>query len=887
MPLCRTSLTLPCLRLEDFPTHLSGRAASELLAAWTALWHPALLAQTGCLPGWHPADAPPDPDALDGELVLVPSACNARLPSGWCDRLRATGPRNPPPVAVAESRAQTIAAALSAASIEPQSVSDAVARDFLALGYAYLQVELVTRAMHYATVLDSVQFSGAVIEAAGAATAGDDEKARDELARAFDLLMDARNHVYSVDFYVVDVTLLAASTLGESLRKKLATGFPTNVLATGDLIEQMAVEHPSSLAELRRALDVGTACIFGGLMHDRPVGGQSPETILADLLAGREAAQRHLGRVPQVFGQFGAAFSPLLPEILNNCGFEAALHVAFDGGPFPIAPQRKSRWGPHGGARIDAMSAKPLDIARPETWLKLADRIADSITHDHVATILLAGWPGQGGEFYGDLHRAAAYGNVLGKPVTLDEYFRITREVDDWSTFYPSEYPATTPREGQINVLSTRVDEYRRAVADTHQQLTDGLIDIAQPNKPTDSLATQPVLINPWNFSCVAYRGVDPLSSATADTSKLLGMSEIPGCGFVTLDKTSVPAPSSSLAEGLSLRNEYVEVVVHEKSGGIQSLKTHGDRGTRASQRLIMHDERIARRFADSDRDLDDSPRLETQMLADRIEVTHSNELVGEITSHGRLLDAAGDLLANFVQAMRVVRRLPAVIVDVELDVARHPVGDVWESYFASRLAWRGDALSVRRGAEWLGRETQRTRIESPEWVEVADGDGTVTCFGLGLPYHRLASPSWLDTVLAATGEQRRRFQFALGLDCAYPSQTALSLICCGDPLPTDWYGQLGAPSGWFLHASAKNTIITHASRMSGEETGVRLRILETEGRRARTKIAAYRPFCSAASTDFLSNRAGVLSVIDGQVQLDIEPHSLVQIEAKWRADSC
>ena len=93
---------------------------------------------------------------------------------------------------------------------------------------------------------------------------GDRGLVAEELGRAFDLLADARNHVYAVDFYVVDVTLLAATTLGESLRSKLASGVPCNVLASGELIEQMAREHPDTLAELRAALDAGTACVSGG-----------------------------------------------------------------------------------------------------------------------------------------------------------------------------------------------------------------------------------------------------------------------------------------------------------------------------------------------------------------------------------------------------------------------------------------------------------------------------------------------------------------------------------------------------------------------------------------------------------------------------------------------
>src|SRR5262245_26843429 len=107
MTVRRASLILPCRRLEDFPTHLTGVPAAELLAAWTSLWHPALLNATGRLPGWHPADEAPDPDTLDAELVVVPSVGQRQLPSDWLQRLQETGPqRNPRPVEATASRDQ-------------------------------------------------------------------------------------------------------------------------------------------------------------------------------------------------------------------------------------------------------------------------------------------------------------------------------------------------------------------------------------------------------------------------------------------------------------------------------------------------------------------------------------------------------------------------------------------------------------------------------------------------------------------------------------------------------------------------------------------------------------------------------------------------------------
>src|SRR5688500_14702038 len=104
MMLRRASILLPCDRLENFPTHLDSQEAADLLAGWTALWHPSLIAATGRLPGWHPVDGPPDPSDLDGELIVVPTVSRQRLAGDWCDRLRATIPKNPSPVTACTSR---------------------------------------------------------------------------------------------------------------------------------------------------------------------------------------------------------------------------------------------------------------------------------------------------------------------------------------------------------------------------------------------------------------------------------------------------------------------------------------------------------------------------------------------------------------------------------------------------------------------------------------------------------------------------------------------------------------------------------------------------------------------------------------------------------------
>jgi alpha-mannosidase len=781
-----------------------------------------------------------------------------------------------------------IAIALAAASIEPECIEPCLVADFLALGYAHLQVELLTRAMRYSSVLDEEPFTSAVVSGASAAVAGAGKPAREELGRAFDLLADARNHVYAVDYYVVDVTLLAPSTLDDALRWKLDSGFPTSLLVNGELIDQMACEHPHTLAALRRAVDAGTACVIGGLFSDRAAAWHSPERVLVELEKGQQSSRRHLGRECEVFAQFHAGFSPLMPEILSGLGFTAALHAAFDGGGLPRADQCKTRWGERDGAWLEALSIVPLDSSQPETWLRFAERVGDSISHDHVATVLLAGWPGRQCAFHQDLHRAARYSPVLGKLVTLEEYFRISRETDEWTTFTPRDYPMQAGMTPAVNPISSRVDAYRRDVAAVHERLTCSLSSIAESigdtTRESDDGGSSAAL-NPWSFACTRLVGLDPLSapgahdSGTAHSPRRLFLPDVPGCGYAQVGE-EFPEGEVTIADGRILRNELLELTVSETTGGIQALRTHRDRSTRVSQRLVF-ERPPSGGFVRAPHH--DAPRLETQMIAERVEVTYNDAILGEITSQGRLADLGGQLLAHFTQTVRVARGLAAAIVDVELEPHLHREDDVWQSYFASRLAWVDEPVSLRRSVQWLSRDALRERIESPDWVEICDGDGNIVCFGMGLPFHRRAGPTWLDTLLSVHGETTRRYQFALGIDCKYPTQTALGLLTAGAPNAIALPFKLMQPRGWFLHLGARNLIMTHVELLRGESAGIRCRILETVGRAAETTLAAYLPFRAARITDFRGTASQVLSVVDGAVRFEIGPYRWIQLEAEWK----
>ena len=63
-------ILLPCHSLEDFPVYHTGDDAASILANWTALWNPHLIAMTRGTPQWHRADEPPENS--NNAIVLVP-----------------------------------------------------------------------------------------------------------------------------------------------------------------------------------------------------------------------------------------------------------------------------------------------------------------------------------------------------------------------------------------------------------------------------------------------------------------------------------------------------------------------------------------------------------------------------------------------------------------------------------------------------------------------------------------------------------------------------------------------------------------------------------------------------------------------------------------------
>jgi alpha-mannosidase len=622
-------ILLPCHSLEDFPTFHEGNDAQSLLSSWSALWHPELMAAAGQTPTWRRIEDPPSD--LKDKLIVVPSVCVQKLPTGFAQRCKDEGGLL---VRKTSSRQEILDAALhttgedNAAATSGRVVDPDLAADFLALGYAYLQIQLLTRQMRYSSNLDETYFKNTALVAAVAAVEGNTDLAKEKLSACFSVLAEERDHYYPVDAFLIDMNLVAATTLGASLAAELVRETPTSVLVSGDLLSEMAAKHPATLAVLKEGLDAGRVGLVGGEATEHRLPLLSHETILAELRRGLAVYESHLGRRPEVFGRWRFGLSPHMPGILHRLGYRGAWHTSLDEGKTPDGLQIKVRWEGLDGSAIDALARTPLDASKPQTFLSLATKMGESMDGDHVATICLAHWPGQASEWLEDLRRIARYGSALGRFVTIDQYFRDTAQPGQLDRFEPDRYRSPYLKQAIIrkadDPISTPFRYWQRATTAAAAEAMETLATLVtgkasgplasggrQPpetivesvtsdsdlslesqlasatdrltaalTSATKSTGTGTLVINPCSFirriglEIPAMSGTPtierPVYAAEAHAGSVQAVVDVPALGFVHLTpgkESPRDKKSLLLVEDNVLRNEFFEAVINPTTG--------------------------------------------------------------------------------------------------------------------------------------------------------------------------------------------------------------------------------------------------------------------------------------------------------------------------------
>lgn len=1000
-------ILMPCHSLEDFPTDLGEKPAEGLLNAFVVAWHPWLLAQTRSLPGNHRADCPPEPTA--GRLIIVPTACEDRLPGDWISQQREAGsfvvsgvhkrdemlqevlaaarkwtPQRASPAGATPVVGETSVGDDPKKSIEsPEQLDAELVSDFLALGFTHLMVELLSRQMHYFGEVDEIRLRREAVEAAEALVAGRLDDAKMRLAACFEALHEARERFYPTDAYLLDMCLLTPEMANEKLAALLMGEKPINFLMTARDAEQIARDKPEIATLLREAVQRDVAEILGGEWSEVPSPIIPLESLLHDMRRGQTAIKRLTRREPTTWARRRFGLSPMMPQILKKCGYVAASHFLLDDGIYPDAENSKMRWEGCDNSTIDAISRLPVASDGATSYLRLPQRLSESMQQDQGAGLILARWPDVKSPFFADLLRGAKFSPVIGRFTTFREFFERTdtpmRHTQHLAGEYLSPFLTRSVAGREPDPIGRFVDHFQRRrrfdsawwlrnittllrgrrisetdplateqtveaagpdalaeLRDAKPEITDGktkqqqaetaiveLVTVAQRELAqtilhgTTEKQTGVLFVNPLSFNrrvpIELPDGVSlqPLGGPVKGTHERQTLIEVPGCGFVWLPTSgSVSSASKSLqsdaiktplVEENILRNEFFEVHLSPETGGIQKLKEYGRKPNRLSQQLAFRFPRERSVTVTDDEHSFEEKTFYSDVRCGGMEVLSRGPWLGAVRTHGEIVDQkTNSVMATFRQTFRLWRGRKLLDIDIELDSVKMPDGDPWSNYFGVRWAWLDSTAAVTRSVLGAAQPIGHERFESPHSIEIADEDTRTTILTHGLPFHRKTGRRMADSLLVVEGETRRRFQFSIAFESAYPQQAALDVMTPLIVIPTEIGPPRCGSTGWFLNVDSPNVQLSRLTDLMNEPrsdlasweqadssdiptgNGFAVRVQETEGRWQSVALRCFRTPLQVRKRDFTGRTSGQPRIDGDVVHLELSPFEITDVELRF-----
>ena len=1005
-------ILIPSHSLEDFPSDLPEEEAAGLLNGFQILWDPRLLVASGTFPNWQRADE--IPDVAPGRLIVVPQTCEYLLPAGWIARAKSSemilihGESQRAPML------EMALAGLDSLKTESQDteinldVADRLSGDFYALAFCYLQLQLLARHMRHFSNLDEAHFQHETLLAAESAVAGDEAKATKHLKNCFEVLTEARERFYPVDSYLIDLWLTDEKKIDEledalkvsssvsaqmSLKGEQdavlndsdipsapanSDNVPVNLLITGELVDQIGCEHKTVSELIRGLVDKGSLELCGGPWQETDLTLLPLESVIWQFNRGRQAYQKHLGRSPEIYCQRRFGLMAQLPQILKQAGFTGAIHCALDDGKFPNARQAKIHWEGRDGTVIDALTKIPMSAETASTYLSFPERLAQTMDHDHVATLVFAHWPKVQAPWYEDLRRTSRYAPVFGRFVSLGEYFRITDTPGQRTQFKTSAYrsshlvqnvaahqPAPITRyrrherlrlileeswwmtissdltgnpekisdflqlESRLEALAPRDSrtfpsepgEWSRLeleIESSHQsakqRLTESILD-------QDSGTEGYLIINSLSFSrkiplqlpgVAVFSKEYPVLSSQIHQEDAYLVVEVPAMGYCWLPvrpaEESTPETIAQgkktrrdktqlLAEEGVVRNEFFEAYVDDKTGGLRGIMDYKTASNRLGQQLCFCKTSASRPETFSEV-LEQDELLYSKMVADSAEVVSSGPAFGEIVTRGTLCDQkTGKSLAKFRQRFRAWRGRPVLEVQFTVDPIEMPDSDPWESYYAARFAWPDQESALVCSKHWGADVTTTSELESTHYIEIGIKQSRTTVLCDHFPFHRMDGDHRLDTLLVCQGESEVSGCLGIVLDARNPLQDALDLI----HNPVTAHVAQGRPRsddrGWFVQLDASNVIISSVRPLAAvsnvleandseaacgtdsKSGGMRLRLVETEGRTVRAHLRFWTNPTSARLVDLAGKTLSELVVQEDTVLVDLAGHEMITLD--------
>ncbi|MCL2305127.1 MAG: hypothetical protein FWC43_07260 [Planctomycetaceae bacterium] len=483
---------LPCYSLESLSLERDSAEVNQLLSAWSALYHPALLEKEGKLSRWESATNPLKETKIT--LAVVPPCCDSSVPADW---FKAKEEMGTVVVRNMENRPEIVEQLLEKFELTDHGFDDEFVDDLYAFGTAYLLTEVMTRQMRYMSMLDDSQVKTKIFEAVTAYRVGEHEKATQAIQGAFDLLGQSKEYFYPGSATLLDLTLTSPTTLGKDLRDEIQSMPFTNLFLPTEQLRELVEKEPQTLEILRSALQADvesptdTVDAAARFSNDTTKGKEKPEPVvqligddldaaplpmlpileIADrLVQGILFYKEHLGTRPDFYGRMVRGLTPLLPQLLKLAGYKGAVHFTpRDGWQIPKETQSKIFWEGIDGTKIDSLLKFPLNAAEHDTFFLLPKKMGYSMNNDHTSTFALAHYPMKKSPWLLDLMRASRYSSVCGRLTKIREYFVNTRYTGVSKSFpfekYWTNYLLQAVKAEQTGPVSDWVRYYRLQAA--------------------------------------------------------------------------------------------------------------------------------------------------------------------------------------------------------------------------------------------------------------------------------------------------------------------------------------------------------------------------------------------------------------------------------------
>lgn len=968
-------LLLPGHELEGFPRQLDSDHAARLLAGFAALWHPQIVYAIQGAPRWQQAEH--SPADLDGLLAIQTQLTSGKLHADF--RSASDEGRCVLLDSLPDWRALQVEilarVELPHLNHERVDLVEAMRAPFAALGYAYLQVQLLTRQMRYTSNLDQSLFNEQVALAADAVMAGDPEKAEEQLQSCFDALGQERDHYYSLDVSLIDVTLLASSTLGKSLARQLDSEASTNYLASASLLGTLQREQPATFEKLKLKIEGCSACIVGGLDVERPHPLMTRENVIRDLSNGQLAYERLGIAKPKVFGRMSFGMFAEQAVELKRFGFEGVLLTAWSEGSYPDGNQAKLSWEASDGTHIPALATTVLDAADPASFLAFGWEVGTSLDNQHVPTMVFAHWPSRTCDFFELLQIVAARTPALGKWRMADDYFATTDQPYHQERLSPSSFKynwlASTESPGNwieatklLHILNARCRSLQNlanlawqlenppkkrvsapegeadlAKAETRalavedwqpelsrlQVIVDSLLDepgqakllateaqelagrlssgiverlqkllcgtttgASEPERggqSPSSAAQGRLILNPR--SCPARMRVQSdRGSAFPEANWNFASGpvghdtytciDVPSAGFVVAplmpDEGKAKRKAVLAEAGGQLRNEFLEVQIDMRRGSLRSLHVPGRRGNRLSM-VIGRREKAEGKSSYS------------EMHATDVRMLTSSSMCGLIRAKGKLV-LGGEKTGEFEIDYEVWKGSRVLEIEIRLSQLKSlSQPNPWLSAYVARLAWPTEAAIVRSFANGRRHGWPGGRTISPNLIEIDEADYRTHFLPGGLAFHRRTEMRFLESILAAGGEDVEH-RIGIGVDLPFPLLGAADFLDTRYSKLITGASEVVANQGWLLTSDVKNVMVDLEAPLvdaTGKTVGARLFLSECEGKSTSTRVRLMHNVAAASRVDYLGNHIGKLTVQDDSLTIAMRANEQCNVDVIWQ----